>query len=317
MPQRKHRSRATTENRAKPRSTQRRKRIVERQAELPFRSWGGARKGAGRKRMSERPQVPHRTRCEHKARFPVIVTSRLIAGLPSLRRSVEAECVLAAIATSNAPVDASSLTSRSDPSFRIVHHSIQSNHLHLIVEAADRVALTAGMRGFLIRLARALNRNWKRSGCVFSERFHERELHSPREVRNALVYVLNNSRKHDIRHAGPDPLSSGPQFDGWLTDEDKRRREHLGRTELRSHFVLGRRPGEPSTGPRGPRILAVPSGSQATRLGGYARSQGRMGREDSVARAARTESPRATTWLLGQGWKRHGLIDLFETPRGS
>lgn len=32
------------------------------QQELPFRQWGGARKGAGRKRQSARPNVPHRPR---------------------------------------------------------------------------------------------------------------------------------------------------------------------------------------------------------------------------------------------------------------
>jgi len=32
------------------------------QQELPFRQWGGARRGAGRKRKSARPNVPHRVR---------------------------------------------------------------------------------------------------------------------------------------------------------------------------------------------------------------------------------------------------------------
>ncbi|HKO91462.1 MAG TPA: hypothetical protein VJU61_09940, partial [Polyangiaceae bacterium] len=73
---------------------------------------------------------------------------------------------------------------------RIVHYSIQSNHVHLLVEADDRRALTAGLRGLFVRIAGALNRLWQRRGGVFADRFHERELRTPREVRNSLLYVL-------------------------------------------------------------------------------------------------------------------------------
>jgi REP element-mobilizing transposase RayT len=37
---------------------------------------------------------------------------------------------------------------------RLIHLSVQSNHLHLIVEAADRNALGRAMRGLQIRMAR-------------------------------------------------------------------------------------------------------------------------------------------------------------------
>jgi len=51
---------------------------------------------------------------------------------------------------------------------------------------------------------------------VFSDRYHARILETPRAVRNALVYVLQNARKHGGWRAGqPDTYSSGPSFGGW------------------------------------------------------------------------------------------------------
>jgi len=184
------------------------------QSELEFRSWGGARRGAGRKPKGERALVSHNTRPAHKSRFPVLITTRLRPGLPSLRHSREAARIRAALASVRLGAAAAG---QGAALFQVVHHSIQSNHLHLIVEASNRAAMTSGMRGLLVRIARALNRLWNRSGSVFADRFHERELRNPRQVRNALVYVLQNLRKHGIHVDGPDPLSSGPAFDGWRT----------------------------------------------------------------------------------------------------
>ncbi len=99
--------------------------------------------------------------------------------------------------------------------FRLAQYSLQSNHLHLIAEAKDRRALSRGMQGVLVRIAQALNELWQHEGSVFADRFHARALRSPREVRNALVYVLQNARRHGFSLRGADPCSSGPWFDGW------------------------------------------------------------------------------------------------------
>ena len=59
--------------------------------------------------------------------------------------------------------------------------------------------------------------SWRR-GKVFADRYHVQVLDSPRQVRNALCYVLQNSRHHGrqfSRHEPTDPLSSGWYFDGW------------------------------------------------------------------------------------------------------
>jgi len=107
------------------------------------------------------------------------------------------------------------LTRSSRGAFRLVHFSVQTDHLHLIVEAETSTALFRGVQGLVVRCARAVNRAGNRRGPVWLHRYHAHALRTPREVRHALVYVLLNFRKH--LRAGPaiDPRSSGPWFDGW------------------------------------------------------------------------------------------------------
>jgi len=91
----------------------------------------------------------------------------------------------------------------------------QTDHLHLIIEADDRTRLSGGLRGLAIRVARAVNRALGRRGAVWGDRYHARPLTTPREVRNALVYVLQNVAKHARGLHGLDPCSSARWFDGW------------------------------------------------------------------------------------------------------
>jgi hypothetical protein len=92
---------------------------------------------------------------------------------------------------------------------------VQRDHLHLIVEAEDGRALSRGIQGLAIRLAKALNRVLCRRGRVWGDRYHVRALSTPREVRKALVYVLQNWRKHMPGIRGLDPCSSAVWFSGW------------------------------------------------------------------------------------------------------
>jgi hypothetical protein len=111
----------------------------------------------------------------------------------------------------------SALAKRGGERFRVVHYSVQTNHVHLIVEAAGKDALARGMRGLAIRTALAVNRALGRRGALWAERYHARALATPRMVRNALVYVLANARKHLRAVAGLDPCSSAAWFDGYRT----------------------------------------------------------------------------------------------------
>jgi putative transposase len=102
------------------------------------------------------------------------------------------------------------------PWFRIFVYSIQTDHLHLVVEADGRTELIRGVQGLAVRCAKALNRAVGRRGAVWDHRYHARRLRSPREVRRALVYVLLNFRKHLRAAPGIDPCSSGAWFNGWV-----------------------------------------------------------------------------------------------------
>ena len=99
--------------------------------------------------------------------------------------------------------------------FRVLQFSIQKDHLHLLVEAVEPMGFERGVRGLAIRIARLVNRICGRRGTVWADRYHARLLRTPREVRNALVYVLNNFKKHVRGARGLDPYSSAPWFDGW------------------------------------------------------------------------------------------------------
>jgi REP element-mobilizing transposase RayT len=165
---------------------------------------GGARRGAGRKPSGERALVTHSSRPALTPRDPVLITTRLVAGLPNLR-SERALVVLREVFARGAQRFG----------FRLIEYSIQSNHLHLLAEGTDARAIARGMQGLLVRVAKALNRLWQRRGAVLADRYHARKLSTPREVRNALVYVLQNARKHGARLTGIDACSSGMWFDGW------------------------------------------------------------------------------------------------------
>jgi REP element-mobilizing transposase RayT len=120
--------------------------------------------------------VSHRKRDVLRGNEPVHVTVRLIDRLPSLRRSGTISALKAVFA---AGCDRFG--------FRLVHWSVQSNHIHMLVEAADNGSLSRGMQGLMVRIAKALNRLWARKGKVFSDRYHAHILRTPREVRNALI----------------------------------------------------------------------------------------------------------------------------------
>ncbi len=113
---------------------------------------------------------------------------------------------------------------------RVVHVSIQRDHLHFLVEADDREALAHGMRSFQISLAKRINRlvssssKRRRRGQIFTDRYESFTLDTPRAVRAGLVYVLNAWRKFEKPSPKAlDPYSSALAFDGWkdpITEDD-------------------------------------------------------------------------------------------------
>ena len=189
--------------------------IVEAPVRPAKPTWGGARAGAGRPRKAEKDRkvVPHHARA-HKLRHPVHITVRARRGLPSFRSQRIHDMVRRILNRQLAKA-------RYREQFQVVHYSVQSNHLHLIVEATDARSMRSGVSGLVIAFAKRLNREILRrlTGKVWGDRYHSRELTSPSAVRRALVYVLQNVRKHgfDLDGRFVDPLSSAKGFDGWTT----------------------------------------------------------------------------------------------------
>jgi len=168
---------------------------------LPIR--GGKRKGAGRKPKGEKAGVSHLRRPQFPARHPVHVTMRMRPGVGFLRGFSRKRAIEDALRAAKERFGV-----------RVVHYSIQGNHLHLIVEADDPSAFSRAMQGLAIRLARSLNRLARRTGKVFTDRFHSFVLKSLRQVANAVRYVLENVRHHlreDVAPEGVDPCTSA----GW------------------------------------------------------------------------------------------------------
>jgi len=180
--------------------------------ELRPRGRGGARPGAGRK-PTGKGGVPHRARPRHRAHQPVHATLRVCREIGKLREKKRFAVVKRALREG-----------RERPGFRMVHFSVQRDHVHLIVEAVDARSLSGGLRGLSIRLARALNRLLGRSKRVFADRYHARALGTPREVRICLAYLYNNARRHAAkegwRYASGwvDPCTSAAHFDGWSAE---------------------------------------------------------------------------------------------------
>jgi REP element-mobilizing transposase RayT len=172
---------------------------------------GGWRPGAGRKPAGKRLGPAHRRRVELSPQHPVHVTLRTDAAVGRLRRRHAYQAARQALITTFGRDD-----------FRVVHISIQHNHVHLIIEADSRAALARGMQGLCSSMSRRLNRRLGRTGRVFTHRYYSTVITTPRQARHTLSYVLNNWRRHQedfrtlaARMTPVDPYSSGPTFDGW------------------------------------------------------------------------------------------------------
>jgi putative transposase len=184
-----------------------------RQVEMVWKTRGGRRKGAGRKRAPQNVGLlPHIARPEFVARVPVHVTLRAKRGTPAMRTQLVGGVVRAEIARA------------SQKGFRVLHQSIQDDHLHLIVEADGGEQLSRGMQRLASRVARAVNLIVGRRGGVWRERYHRRDLATPKQFRNALVYVTFNFRKHapaakrTVRARELDGFSSAVWLDDWKSE---------------------------------------------------------------------------------------------------
>jgi REP element-mobilizing transposase RayT len=187
------------------RTTDREPRRLRRPQQLALVRHGGRRRGAGRKPKDTLAGVTHAARPALSGREPVLITLKARREVWNLRAQRAMRALIPALFAARETL------------VRLVHFSVQHDHVHLVVEAADKSALSRGIQGLAVRLARALNRLMEREGKVWKERFHSRVLRTPRQVRHCLAYVLGNARKHGVPlpARGLDPCSSAAAFDGW------------------------------------------------------------------------------------------------------
>src|SRR5262245_47038559 len=121
---------------------------------------GGSRDGAGRNPKGERAGVSHGPRALLAARFPAHVTLKVTRGLPRLRQRAEYGAMRAAFAAGCR----GTARAESGGMFRLCHYAVLNDHLHLIVEARDRRERARGVQGLAVRIAKALNKLWRRRG---------------------------------------------------------------------------------------------------------------------------------------------------------
>jgi REP-associated tyrosine transposase len=167
-----------------------------RQTSFRFRSRGGRKGRSGRRPSGARARLRHAKRPRLQARFPVHVTWRMRQGVWNLRTR---RCFTA--------LARAFWGGANRFGFRLVHYSVQGNHVHLLVEANDEKALSKSMNGLGTRIARRLNRVMGRRGKVLDDRYHGHILRTPTEVRRARAYLLANAQKH-FGQRGPDPYTS-------------------------------------------------------------------------------------------------------------
>lgn len=169
-------------------------RVSRRQLQLRFHRRGGKRRGAGRKPNGEKAGVSHLVRPQFTRALPVHVTLRMARHVYNLRSRRSFSVIGRAIA-------------RAAERFgvRIVLFSVQGNHVHLVVEAADTASLARAMQGFSIRVAKGMNRVMSRRGRVLADRYHAHPLRTPTEVRRAVAYVRENHHKHMAEIGNPVP----------------------------------------------------------------------------------------------------------------
>jgi len=181
---------------------------------------GGKRRGAGRKPKGTRARTTHQRRKELNTQHPLHIVLRVRPEIGNLRRPALYQAIRD-----------SSIVAAIRGRIRIIHISVQATHIHMLVEAENKLALARGMQGFQISAARNIHtalgadKLHRRRGPVFADRFHVVVISSPTQARNVLSYVLSNWRKHredrtkQSRAWLIDPFSSAIAFPDWQERE--------------------------------------------------------------------------------------------------
>jgi putative transposase len=169
------------------------------QTSFKFMSHGGPRENAGRPRL-QLHDASHAMRQRMNARNPFHVTFRLGKQVPNLRNEAFIRKFTRGIEKAR------------NKGLNVNHFTIESTHIHFMGETEDNEALTRGILSLQACIVWALRQLFGFFGAVFAGRFHLHVLKSPREVRNALLYVIFNHAKHCNAELFADVFSSAFAF---------------------------------------------------------------------------------------------------------
>ncbi len=163
-----------------------------------------------------RPVTTHtggrQRRTHFSSKNPLHLVFRLREGLPNLRTRKGAQIVKNAILGAQAC------------GLRVVHFSILSNHLHLIVESSSTKAFYGAMKSFCSRMgihvrrlgsANLIKKLDEQGLGIFRGRYYIEEIKTPRQMKHALKYVLLNPAKHFKKAPYLDMFSSSSLFENW------------------------------------------------------------------------------------------------------
>jgi REP element-mobilizing transposase RayT len=168
-------------------------------------------KGAGRPSVLTKKElttrVYHRSRPELPKAKPVHVTIKTNKNvIPNLRSKVLYKQIR------------QSMKRARILGIRIIHFSVQRDHVHLLIEADNKQQLGESMRVLSISLTKRLSHVLKRKVKALKSRYHLHVLKSLQEIKNAKNYILSNGQKHGTSDAH-DFYSSAISFSDFRPNE--------------------------------------------------------------------------------------------------
>lgn len=105
---------------------------------------------------------------------------------------------------------------------KIIHYSLEYDHVHMLVEAEDNTTLGVGMQAFGVSLAKGINKIKKKAGEVYKHRYHFRKITSALELKRVMSYIFNNGVKHGTAQNVLNPFSSIRAERKWYLFSDRR-----------------------------------------------------------------------------------------------
>jgi REP element-mobilizing transposase RayT len=91
---------------------------------------------------------------------------------------------------------------------RVIHYSLEYDHVHLLIEAENNFILGKGMQAFGVTFSKALNRLRKIKGSVYKHRYHFRKIVGARQLKNVMNYIFSNGLKHKTSKSLINPFNS-------------------------------------------------------------------------------------------------------------